>query len=211
MAVAAGGGPASLATTPGDALKLLVDGDARFTAGTPQNCGSQTEHMARLADGQNPFAAILGCSDSRVPNDTIFDQAPGNIFTVRVAGNFVNPEGLGSMEYGVAVLKAPLIVVLGHTGCGAVKAALAYVKDGTTQPGRIQDIVSAIAPAAKAAQGQPGDWLTNTIAANVKANVAAMTAQSAILRDAVTKGTLQVVGGVYDIATAKVTFFNQTG
>lgn len=206
-ASAAGAGPARAASTPAEALAELKAGDARFMAGKPVNCGPQTARMTQLAEGQNPHAIILGCSDSRVPNDTIFDQSPGNIFSVRVAGNYVNVDGLGSIEYGVAVLKAVLIVVLGHEGCGAVKAALGYVKDGTTQPGSIADVVAAIVPAAKAAKDQPGDWLTNAIAENVKMNVKALTARSKIVGDAVTAGSIQVVGGVYNIGTSRVTFY----
>ena len=162
--------------------------------------------MALLGAGQNPDAIVLGCSDSRVPLDTIFDQEPGNIFGVRVAGNYANNDGLGSMEYGVAVLKALVIVVLGHSGCGAVHAALDFVKNGTTQPGHIQDVVAAVAPAAKATKGQPGDWLDNAIAENVRMNVKALTARSQILGDAEKSGTIKIVGGVYNIGAAKVTF-----
>ncbi|HTA40178.1 MAG TPA: carbonic anhydrase [Candidatus Acidoferrales bacterium] len=207
-AAAAGAGPARGATTPAGALEELVSGDARFTAGTPANCGSQTGRMAKLGEGQNPHAIILSCSDSRVPNDTIFDQRPGNIFGVRIAGNYVTNDGLGSMEYGVAVLKALVIVVLGHSGCGAVKAALGFVKDGTTVPGHIQDVVAAVAPAAKATKGQPGDWLDNAIAENVRMNVKALTARSQILSDAEKNGTIKIVGGVYNIGAAKVTFLS---
>jgi carbonic anhydrase len=205
---AAGAAPPRAVATPAEALAELKAGDARFTAGKPINCGPQTARMAALAAGQNPHAIILGCSDSRVPNDTIFDQSPGNVFSVRVAGNYATPDGIGSIEYGVAVLKALVIVVLGHHGCGAVKAALAYVKDGTVQPGHIQDVVAAIAPAAKAAKAQPGDWLNNAIAENVRMNVSALTARSQILHDAAKSGAIQIVGGVYDIEAAKVTFLS---
>jgi carbonic anhydrase len=208
VAVAAGAGPARIVDTPAEALEELISGDARFTAGTPANCGSQTGRMAKLGEGQNPHAIILSCSDSRVPNDTIFDQRPGNIFGVRVAGNYVTNDGLGSIEYGVAVLKALVIVVLGHSECGAVKAAVAYVKDGTAVPGHIQDVVNAIVPAAKAAKSMSGDWVTNAIAENVRMNVTALTARSTILADAQKSGAIQVVGGIYNIGTSKVTFLN---
>jgi carbonic anhydrase len=199
-------GPARNASTPAEALALLKAGAARFSAGTPANCHSQTARMAQLGAGQNPDAIVLGCSDSRVPLDTIFDQQPGNIFGVRVAGNYANVDGLGSMEYGVAVLKALVIVVLGHSGCGAVHAALDFVRNGTIQPGHIQDVVAAIAPAAKATKGQPGDWLDNAVAENVRMNVKALTARSQILNDAEKNGTIRIVGGVYNIGAAKVTF-----
>jgi carbonic anhydrase len=204
---AAGAGPARSASTPAEALALLKQGAARFADGTPANCNSQTARMAQLGAGQNPEAIVLGCSDSRVPLDTIFDQQPGTIFGVRVAGNYANVDGLGSMEYGVAVLKALVIVVLGHSGCGAVHAALDFVKSGTVQPGHIQDVVAAVAPAAKATKGQPGDWLDNAIAENVRMNVKALTARSQILHDAEKNGAIQIVGGVYNIGAAKVTFF----
>jgi carbonic anhydrase len=203
VARAAGAGPARAVDTPAEALAELKAGDARFVSGKSINCGPQMERMAQLGQGQNPHAIILGCSDSRVPNDTIFDQSPGNIFSVRVAGNYVTDDGLGSIEYGVAALKA----LLGHEGCGAVKAAIAYVKDGTVQPGKIADVVAAIVPAVKAAKDQPGDWLANAIAENVRMNVKALTARSKIVSDAVAAGSIEVVGGVYDIATATVKFF----
>jgi carbonic anhydrase len=205
-ASAAGAGPPSHASSPAEALQLLVEGDARFTAGAPVNCGTQTARMVKLSEGQNPFVIILGCSDSRVPNDTIFDQQPGSIFSVRVAGNYVTSDGLGSIEYGVAALKSMLIVVLGHQGCGAVKAAIGFVKDGTTQPGHIADVVAAITPAAMATKGMPGDWLTNAIEENVKLSVQSLTARSAILRDAKASGAINIVGGVYNIETSKVAF-----
>ena len=207
VGAAAEGGPARAASTPAEALSLLKAGATRFSAGTPANCHSQTARMALLGAGQNPDAIVLGCSDSRVPLDTIFDQEPGNIFGVRVAGNYANNDGLGSMEYGVAVLKALVIVVLGHSGCGAVHAALDFVKSGTIQPGHIQDVVAAVAPAAKATKGQPGDWLENAIAENVRMNVKALTARSEILSGAQKNGTIKIVGGVYNIGAAKVTFF----
>jgi carbonic anhydrase len=121
------------ALTPAEALASLKAGNARFVAGTPQT-DPLDAGVLELASGQSPHAIVLGCSDSRVPIETIFDQPPGNVFVVRVAGNFLNDDILGSIEFGVAVLKARLILVLGHTNCGAVTAAVAHAKDGTTQP-----------------------------------------------------------------------------
>lgn len=208
LARAAGGGPPRAYNTPADALAALKAGDARFTAGDPKNCTGQTERMHILAEGQNPFAIVLGCADSRVPVEQAFDQTPGSIFTVRVAGNFVNNDGLGSIEYAVAALKAIVIVVLGHTECGAMKAAMAFVKDGTTQPGHIQDFVAAVAPAAKATQGMAGDWLANATAENVRMNMAALTKRSSIVADAKNSGGIQIIGGVYDIKNARVNYLS---
>jgi carbonic anhydrase len=202
---AAPGGPPMAANTPAQALTLLKEGNARFVADRP-SVVPLTHRVAELANGQNPFAIVLGCSDSRVPIDTIFDQSPGNVFVVRVAGNFLTDDGLGSIEYGVLVLKSKLIVVLGHSKCGAVSAAVSFVKDGTTQPGNIQKLVTALAPAAQATQGADGDWVANAVIENVKLNVQAMTQRSKIVSDAVTAGDLAVVGGIYDLHTGSVVF-----
>ncbi len=193
-----GGGPPMEASTPAEALAKLMAGNARFAAGRSE-CAALTARVAELANGQNPFAVVLGCSDSRVPVETIFDQVPGNVFVVRVAGNYLTDDGLGSIEYSVAMLKSKLILVLGHSNCGAVSAAVTYVKDGASQPGHIQDVVTAIAPAARAARGLRGDWVANAVSENVKRNVQAMTKRSRIVSDAVKAGTLHVAGGIYDL------------
>lgn len=206
-ALAAGGSaPERAASSPTHALELLKEGNARFAEGKPSNEGSLTARRLQVAEGQKPFAIILGCSDSRVPLDTVFDQVPGHLFGVRVAGNFVNDDGLGSIEYGVAVLGAPLIVVLGHTACGAVDATIKYVEKGTTAPGHIMGLIKAIEPAARATKGKPATWLDDAIAANVRNNVAAMTARSSIVADAVKAKSVDVVGGVYNLHSGKVDF-----
>jgi carbonic anhydrase len=199
-------GPAMAASSPAEALRLLQAGNARFVGGTPE-CGSLTSRVMELASGQSPFAIVLGCSDSRVPIETIFDQIPGNVFVVRIAGNFLNDDNYGSIEYSVAVLKSKLILVLGHSSCGAVGAAVAFAKDGTTQPGHIASLVTAIAPAAQATRNMPGDWLANAVAENVRRNVAAMTSGSTIIADAVRAGDVEVTGGIYDLHTGRVTLF----
>jgi carbonic anhydrase len=193
------------ARSPADALEKLKAGNVRYVGERPRS-GPQNARLVELASGQNPFAIILGCSDSRVPIETVFDQIPGNVFAVRVAGNFLNDVNFGSIEYGVAVLKARLILVLGHTKCGAVGAAVSYVKDGTTQPGHIASIVEAIVPAAKAARDLPGDWVANAISENVKHNMREMTAGSKIIADAVSSGDVEVVGGIYNLHTGRVDF-----
>ncbi|MGZ3504924.1 MAG: carbonic anhydrase [Vulcanimicrobiaceae bacterium] len=186
-----------------DALSELLAGNLRFANGTPV-CKPTTARRAELAQGQNPFAIILGCSDSRVPVETIFDHEPGDIFTVRVAGNFADTNGIGSIEYGTAVLKAPLLIVLGHASCGAVKAATEYVKSGTVAPGHIQDLVLALTPAARAARERPGDWLANAVEANVRMTVSALEATPPIIDKAVKDGTLTIAGGVYDLHSGRV-------
>jgi carbonic anhydrase len=181
-----------------DALKALMKGNARFVAGTPA-CLPATVKRAQLANGQAPFAAVLGCSDSRVPVETVFDHEPGDIFVVRVAGNFADPVGIGSLEYAVAVLKSTLVMVLGHSSCGAVKAATEFVGKGTTFPGHIQGLAAAIAPSAKATQHSAGDWVHNATVANVHANLAKLKADPIIAAKGV-----EFVGAVYDLASGKV-------
>jgi carbonic anhydrase len=191
--------------TPSEALELLRAGNARFVAGTPDR-EPVGPRLAELAAGQSPFAVVLGCSDSRVPVETIFDQAPGRLFVIRVAGNFLNDDNLGSIEFGVGILHARLILVLGHSKCGALTAALSYERDGIGQPGHIQRIVAATAPAVRAARALQGDWLENAIAANVALNVEAMAKRSQIVAAAVQAGSVQVAGATYDVATGRVEF-----
>ncbi len=157
------------------------------------------EHAA----GQKPFAVILGCSDSRVPIETLFDQEPGNIFVVRVAGNFVNDDGLGSIEFSLEILKSSLVMVLGHSGCGAVGAAMQLVNEGTIFPGHIARIAESIVPAALATRCLPNAY-DAAIARNVQDNVRAITERSALIADAVKSNRASVVGAVYDLRTGMV-------
>lgn len=191
--------------TAADALQQLKAGNARFVSGS-RRTNPFHDGIAALAGGQNPFAIVLGCSDSRVPIETIFDQDPGNVFVVRVAGNFANNDNLGSIEYGVEVLGARLVLVLGHARCGAVTAALDYVRDGVGQRGHIQELVEAVAPAVRATRGFPGDWLENAVAYNVALNVRAVLAGSKIVSDLAEAGQVQVTGGIYSLSTGIVTF-----
>jgi len=185
------------------ALTHLVEGNARFAAGKP-NCRPLLERVRELAGGQSPFATVLGCADSRVPVETIFDREPGDIFVVRVAGNFLTDAGLGSIEYAVAVLKSPLVMVLGHSSCGAVKAAMDFVESGKTLPGHMQVLAEAIEPAAKATRHGQGDWWHNAVVENVRQTMRRLADSAPILREAVSKGEAEIVGGVYDLRTGKV-------
>lgn len=189
--------------SPAEALAELEAGNARFVAGTPHH-EPYGPRVAELAAEQSPFATILGCSDSRVPIETIFDQLPGKLFVVRVAGNFLNEDNLGSIEFAVEILKVPLVVVLGHRNCGAIRAAIGFVRDGTRQPGNIQGIVEAVAPPVMAMQGAEGDWFDNSVAENVARSVEAMTATSKIISDPVRAGKVQVIGGIYNVTTGRV-------
>ena len=186
-----------------DALKDLMDGNARFAAGTPLPRAEISE-IKRLASGQKPFATVLACADSRVPVEIIFDHNPGDIFVVRLAGNFVSNEALGSIEYATLELKSPLVMVLGHTSCGAVKAAISLVKDGTKFPGHIETIAQAIAPAATESRHEPGDWVDNAIRANVRIATHRLRTVDPVMTRAIANEDLQVLGGVYDLSTGKV-------
>lgn len=189
--------------TPDEALARLLEGNRRFVEGTPQAPEPSAERIA-LASGQNPFAVILGCSDSRVPIETIFDQRPGDLFVVRIAGNFVNEDELASIEYATHVLSCELIVVLGHSGCGAVQAALVHVEHGTNFKGHIQRLADAIAPAARRARSMEGNWWDNAVVENVRGSVHAVLGRSEIISAAVAGGTVKVIGATYDLTTGGV-------
>jgi carbonic anhydrase len=157
-----------------------------------------------LSSGQNPYAGVLSCADSRVAPEYAFDSGRGDLFVCRVAGNFANDDVIASFEYAVANLGAPLIMVLGHDSCGAVGAAIKAIKDNATLPGRLPSLVTALAPAVKAVAGQAGDPLANAIRQNVVNNVAALKSASPILDAAVAQGKLKVVGAVYRLADGRV-------
>ena len=152
------------------------------------------------AKGQKPFAMLVSCADSRVPPEILFDQGIGDLFVVRAAGNIADTVGLGSLEYGHAVLGAPLVVVLGHEYCGAVDAAV----KGHEVPGHIADVVRHIKPAVEKSKGEI-DMLNAAIDYNVRDVTAGLSERSALLRDAVTSGKLKIVGARYDLDSGEVT------
>jgi carbonic anhydrase len=197
--------PASATGTPDEALKLLVEGNARYAANDPRE-RDFSAGRANRALGQAPFAAILGCADSRVAPELAFDQNPGDLFVVRVAGNFVTADGLGSLEYGAAVLGTKVIMVLGHSSCGAVKATVGALQKGNDLPGHIADLVRAMKPAIDPVLTKSGDDLEQrAVIANVRYNVEQLAKAGPILSEMVAKKQLRVVGGVYDLASGKVT------
>lgn len=189
--------------SPDEALDRLMRGNKRYVNGVMKRHDFAHEREA-LTKGQNPFAAVLGCADSRIAAEFCFDTALGDVFVCRVAGNFANSDITASLEYAVAVLKTPLIMVLGHDACGAVDATIKSVNDGTTLPGHLPELVAAIRPAVEAVKSQGGDMLANAISSNVKLNVEKLQKSSPILDAAVTDKKLRVVGGVYRLATGKV-------
>jgi len=192
------------APTPAEALKMLEEGNARYVANTAINRDFSVGRAER-AKSQSPFASIVSCADSRIAPELVFDQGPGDLFVVRVAGNFVNEDGLASLEFGSAVLGSQLIMVLGHTACGAISATIDVVENGTELPGHLPALAEAIRPAVEAAKAEKAeDMMAAATIENVRLNVAYLKTAAPILSDLVSQGKLDVVGGVYDLATGKV-------
>jgi carbonic anhydrase len=203
-AVAAGEAPRPNAIGPDGALARLLEGNARYAANAPANRDFSAGRAAR-SSAQHPIACIVGCADARVAPDFVFDQGPGDLFVVRVAGNFVNTDGLASLEYGVQVLGAPLILVLGHSDCGAVKATIDVMKTDAALPGHLPALIDAIRPAVDlAAKARAQDPLAEAIAQNVRHTVRHLEQAGPILAERVAAGQVKVVGGFYDIATGRV-------
>ncbi len=189
---------AQSAMTPDAALKELMDGNGRFVS------GKTTAHEHDLAilkqhleEKQEPYAAVLSCADSRVPVEIVFDQTIGHLFVTRVAGNIITPEIIGSLEYGVAVLGTKVIVVLGHSNCGAVKAAVA----GKSVPGQISVLYPHIRPAVD----QAGPDYKAVTKANAKIQAKLLSQASTVVAEKIKEGQLKVVAGYYDIGSGAVT------
>ena len=198
------------ARSPQAVFEQLQAGNMRYVNGTPDRV-DVSALRSETVDGQHPQAVVLSCIDSRVPVEMVFDQHIGDIFVARVAGNFENPDILGSMEYACAVAGSKLIVVLGHTGCGAVKAAC----DGV-ELGHITDLLASIQPAVGNVQAtrqstptsQDADFVNATIAENVRLTMGRILEKSSILKDLHSAGTIDVVGGVYQLDTGEVTWLD---
>jgi len=194
------------AVAPTEAISKLKEGNGRYTGGNLQHPGQTAERRTELANTQHPFATIVSCSDSRVPPEIVFDQGLGDLFIVRVAGNVINDEGLGSIEYSVDHLGTRLILVLGHQSCGAVKAARETIAAKGNAPGHIESLVTAIKPAVEATAKED---LDATIKANVKHVVQALRSSTPILKAEVDSGKIQVIGGYYSLDTGAVTFLDE--
>lgn len=196
------------AITPEGAIEILKAGNERFVAENFIGKSFPTQ-IKGTTYGQYPFAAVLGCIDSRVPIEIVFDQGIGDIFSARVAGNVVDTHVLGSLEYAVKYAHSKAIVVLGHTSCGAVKGACDDLKDGN-----LTGLLGAIRPAVEATETGEGEernsknksFVNNVVHTNVHMTIDKMMADSDIIREMTEAGTITVVGAVYDVATGKVTF-----
>jgi len=190
--------------SPDAAIKRLVEGNQRFVQGNRLNPNQSRLRLQETAVAQYPFAAILGCSDSRVPAEIVFDQGLGDLFVVRIAGNIAALEAIGSLEYATAVLGAQTIVVLGHARCGAVLAAI----KGDPLPGRIGIFVEDIKPAIERIRKKTGNIEENAVIANVQYQVARLAESSTILANLIKEGKLKIVGGHYDLAKGKITLLS---
>jgi len=188
------------AISPDAGIKRLVEGNKRFVDGKRLNPNQSKLRLQETSVAQYPFAAILGCSDSRVPGEIVFDQGVGDLFVVRIAGNIAAQEGIGSLEFATAVLGAQTIMVLGHTRCGAVSAAI----KGDPLPGRIGIFVEEIKPAVERVRNKTGNIEENAVIANVQYQVVRLAESSTILAGLIKEGKLKIVGGYYDLATGKV-------
>lgn len=192
---------------PDEVLRLLLEGNQRFVRGELSHPGRKPADFAPLAESQSPRAVIVGCADSRVAPEVLFDQGIGDLFVVRIAGNVISGAGAivkGSIEYAVAELDAPLVLVLGHSKCGAVKAAQKHIDAKDSLPGAINDLVALLKPAVAQAKGKPGDPLDNAIRANVEIGVERLRSLEPVVARAVKQGRTKVAGAVYDLATGKV-------
>lgn len=195
------------ALSPQDAIQMLKVGNERFVNSNPLNRDLKKQ-IDETTAGQWPFAAVLSCIDSRVPVETVFDQGIGDVFSARVAGNFVNDDILGSLEYACKVAGSKAIVVLGHSSCGAVKGACDHV-----ELGKITGMLSKLMPAVNSVSGFDEDrsssndaFVQAVVEENVRQTVANITSQSEILNEMNAKGEIVIVGAVYDVASGRVSF-----
>ncbi|SFH59514.1 carbonic anhydrase [Planctomicrobium piriforme] len=196
---------------PDAVLKKLLEGNQRFVDGKLTHPGRTPQDFLALSEGQAPPAIVITCADSRVAPEIIFDQGIGDLFVIRVAGNIVANAGplvKGSIEFAVAVLGARLILIMGHSQCGAVKAAIEHIEANDALPGSIGQLIDPIRPAVRSVIGQPGDKLENVTRANVLAGVKALETLPPILSKAVSDGELKIVGGTYILNTGKVELYS---
>jgi carbonic anhydrase len=189
--------------SPEAALERLLKGNQRYIEGVSKRHDFKHEREA-LAGGQNPYAGILSCADSRIAPEYAFDSARGDLFVCRVAGNFANTDSIASLEYAVAVLRTPSILVLGHDSCGAIDATIKSLRDNTTLPGQMPSLVAGLAAAVKTASQLPGDLLGNAIKQNVIDTVAKLKSATPILSAAIEQRKLKIAGGIYRLRDGQV-------
>jgi carbonic anhydrase len=190
--------------SPDEALKTLMEGNARYMASHPEHPDQSAERRETVAKSQHPIAVVLGCSDSRVAPELVFDQGLGDLFTIRVAGNVADDAVVASIEYAVEHLGATLVMVLGHERCGAVVAAVDLVKDGGTAPGHLAALIDPIRPAVAQANAQGGDVVDTAVIANVGNVTAQLKLSEPVLAEMIHHEKIKVVGARYDLETGEV-------
>ncbi len=198
-------------TSPVTAWKALKEGNERFVDGKPEHPSQSVEHRASLAAGQKPTAVVFGCADSRVAAELIFDQGLGNMFVVRTAGQAIDSAVLGSIEFAVTVLDVPLIVVLGHDSCGAVKAALAAIHDGAIPGGFVRDVVERVAPSILLGRRDGLTRVDEFEERHVRETVAQLMSRSTAISERVDAGTLAIAGATYHLADGRASLVEHVG
>jgi carbonic anhydrase len=198
-------------TSPVTAWKALREGNDRFVAGTPAHPSQSIQYRASLAEGQKPTAVVFGCADSRVAAEIIFDQGLGNMFVVRTAGHVLDSAVLGSIEYAVTVLHVPLVVVLGHDSCGAVKATLAALDEGVVPGGYVLDIVERVTPSILLGRKEGLTRVDEFEARHVTETAKQLVGRSRAVADGIDSGTLAIAGVTYQLADGQVVLRDSVG
>ena len=195
-----------MSATGSSIFEALVDGNRRYCSGIAAHPRTASGDRERLVEGQSPRAIVVGCSDSRVPPEIIFDAGLGDLFVIRVVGNVVGQDALGSIEFAVDQLECPLLIVLGHSGCGAVSA----VVEGAPSSENLNPIVEAIRPSVDATEGLPGKWVDNAAREHARRTAAGLAEQSLILSSSMEAGRLTLLSAYYDLETGRVESLDHT-
>jgi carbonic anhydrase len=198
-------------TNPMTAWKALKEGNERFVAGRPEHPNQSVERRASLASGQQPIAAVFACADSRVAAELLFDQGLGDIFVVRTAGQAIDTAVLGSIEYAVAALNVPLVVVVGHSGCGAIKAAVGAVDDGAVPGGFVRDVVERVAPSILVGRRDGLSSVDEFEKRHVAETVAQLASRSTVIAERLAAGTLGIAGVTYQLADGRAELTDHAG
>jgi carbonic anhydrase len=198
-------------TSPVTAWKALKEGNERFVAGKPQHPSQSIQHRASLAEGQHPTAVVFGCADSRVAAEIIFDQGLGDMFVVRTAGHVIDSSVLGSIEFAVSLLEVPLIVVLGHDSCGAVKATLSALDEGEIPGGYVRDVVERVTPSILRGRREGLTRVDEFEARHVNETAVQLCERSAAIAERIAAGTVAIAGVTYHLADGKVALRDHLG
>jgi carbonic anhydrase len=198
-------------TNPVAAWKALKEGNERFVEGKPEHPSQSIEHRTRLAEAQKPTAVVFGCADSRVAAEIIFDQGLGDMFVVRTAGHVIDSAVLGSIEYAVTVLNVPLIVVLGHDSCGAVKATLSAIDDGAVPGGYVRDLVERVTPSILLGRRDGLTRVDEFETRHVNETASQLALRSAAIAERLDEGTVAIAGVTYHLADGRVVLRDYLG